>query len=64
PDNCSPNTAKISLTPDSPLTPFFDSWKFAPISNGKGLDFAGGLRYAFLIMGIRAKFLKTHKFPL
>jgi hypothetical protein len=24
--------------------------------NGKGLDFAGDLRYAFLIMGIRAKF--------
>jgi hypothetical protein len=26
-----------------------------PISNGKGLDFASDLRYAFLIMGICAK---------
>jgi len=27
-----------------------------PIINGKGLDFAGDLRYAFYIMGICAKF--------
>jgi hypothetical protein len=34
------------------LRPYFFS---QPISNGKGLDFASDLRYAFLIMGIFAK---------
>jgi hypothetical protein len=36
----------------------FSGWDIisTPVPNGKGLDFAGDLRYAFLIMGIRAKF--------
>jgi hypothetical protein len=43
------------------LRPYFFS---QPISNGKGLDFASDLRYAFLIMAIRAKFFYTHRFRL
>jgi hypothetical protein len=46
------------LTGDRPY--FFSQ----PIINGKGLDFAGDLRYAFYIMGICAKFFQTQRFPL
>ncbi|MFM7878316.1 MAG: hypothetical protein ACKO8M_18025, partial [Microcystis panniformis] len=39
-------------------SPFFDFWKFAPISNGKGLDLGGGLCYAFFILGICPTFFE------
>jgi hypothetical protein len=45
-----------SLTGDRPY--FFSQ----PIINGKGLDFAGDLRYAFYIMGIYAKFFRCKNF--